>query len=625
MFCFLVFQAERQRAVHAIDERLNLAIVAVESMLPEGLHATALEAASLPLDEELSLSTELSELAQAFDTPYLYTLVLDEDGIVRFVLSSMSPEELRGERPFTSSYFIAYEEMQDTLAESMPQGQVLTEEYSDRWGTFRSRFSPATDRDGVKFYIGADADISQVGDAALQAALRTAGFYLLVCLIALPLLGYILWRLRKDRLAAIRKLALDELTGLPSRYQLKADLEEMDRPRLVIINILRFREINEHYGPAVGDMVLRRFGRFLTAMTLKEFPGHKTYRVHGDEFALAHDTKTLPEDIDLAFKQFLQQIGQFGFRLPDDTELKIRLATGVALDVGEHQPASDLLAHAHLALQEAESSGQPLVVYHPTLSNARGAQNDLQELALLDKALNEDRIRIHFQAIFRSDDLQIEGYEILARMVDDHGEIVRSPNRFLPIAHRYRLYYRITRTIIQQTLEWMQHHDKRASINLSIADIEHADTARFIIDSLKKSGCADRVSFELLETDAIADLGRVRKFFRTVRALGCRVGIDDLGKDYSNFDRLTMLAVDFVKLDGVVIQSLVSNPDAHEVVGEFIALAHRNGITVTAEYISDQDLLRTARRLRCDYLQGFELGRPQAEPQAEVALSQPVA
>lgn len=609
VFSVLTYVGEKQRALDSLDQRLELAAATVTSVLPENLHQRAMDERVLSLTDEKGLAAKLGALAEGLDVSYLYTLILDREGQVRFVISSPSPDEIVDVAPYEPSYRVLYEEMQETLVKRMRAQERFVTEYEDRWGEFRSLFQPATEASGTAFYVAADAEIERVQDAALRAALLAAGFLAVVCVVAFPLLLYVFWRWRGDRRDAVARLAYDNLTGLASRQQLELDLQRLEHPRLVVVSILGFEGITEHYGPAVGDMVLQRFGRFLGALRIEGFPGHRSYRVHGEEFALVHDGPGLPDDVDTLFAEFLRQIGDFSYGLPDNTPLRLRVATGVVLD-----KSIDMLDHGRLAQREAVQKHQALVVYGPQLGTAAGARHDLRELAALRSALDQGRIVPYFQPIFRSDDLSVASYEVLARLVDDGGSVLRYPGVFLPVAHRYHLYYSVIRTILSQTVAWVKRHDTRVNMNLAMFDIEHRPSADYILDSLRKSGVADRFSFELLETDAIADLERVRWFFRALRELGCRVGVDDLGKDYSNFDRLAALEVDFVKLDGLVVQHIEDDADVRGVVGELVAISHRNGVTVTAEHISSRALQDAATALGCDFLQGFHLGGPQAQP-----------
>jgi EAL domain-containing protein (putative c-di-GMP-specific phosphodiesterase class I) len=187
------------------------------------------------------------------------------------------------------------------------------------------------------------------------------------------------------------------------------------------------------------------------------------------------------------------------------------------------------------------------------------------------------------------------------------------PDEFIPLAHRTKIYYKVIRVMLQQAIEFVNKHNCDVSINIDVTDINNPRTQTFIFDSLKSSGRAKNIQFELLENEVINDYTSVIEFINKIKVLGASIGIDDLGKGHSNFDRLIRLPVDFVKIDRSIILYLLKDSQALKLTKEIVAMAHGNGLKVVAEYCESKEISDLAIELGVDYLQGHYLGEPCAE------------
>lgn len=587
-----------------INALLHQGVESMRASLPEGLHDKAISGEPLDYEDERALSYLLWDLSQSHGLKYLYTLVRADDGNVKFVTSSPTPDEYELNE-YESVYLEDYFELNDTLAPLFDSSEDLYLEYSDRWGEFRSIFRPVETATGQVFMLGADIDIAEVKKAALISAVKTAIMLALIFLMCTPLVYLILRSRQREMKIKMEALLTDPMTKLGNRVALTEDLKTMKHPHLLILDVIKFTDINNAYGPAKADQIVCKFAKHLKNFQHPALVQPKIYRMYGDEFAVAIDQEKLPPDMDELFKDFLNYVTSFQYNVSYSDTIRVKVCAGVVLN-----RTHDLVTSAKIAHLTAQEKSKPLVVFDEDLPQAAGFRENLRQLETLRAAIKEDRLIAWFQPIFDSRSGDVVSYEALARIIDDNGDIELMPDEFLPVAHRYRIYYKVTRAVLKYAVKWMTTNDCKVSINLSISDIEHKGTREYIIRTIHQSGMGSRLSFELLESESITDMDLTKKFFAQLARLGCTVGIDDLGKEYSNFDRLMALPLDFVKLDGSVIEVIVEKETGFSLVEKIVTLAHQNDLRVTAEVISSEKHMQVAKLLHCDYAQGYYLGLP---------------
>ncbi len=232
----------------------------------------------------------------------------------------------------------------------------------------------------------------------------------------------------------------------------------------------------------------------------------------------------------------------------------------------------------------------------------------------LRHALERELFVVHYQPIVSLRDRHVSHYEALGRLADEPtGELV-SPGRFLPAAERSGLIRQIDRLVLEQVLVLVASSppaDLRVAVNLSALSVTDPAMLGHVQRALARHGVeAERLVFEITETDAISDLDRARAFCAGVRALGCEVALDDFGAGFGSFRYLKALPFDYLKIDGGFVRSLPCSPKDQLVVQALAGLAQGMGVQTIAEYVTDRATLELLRRYGVDYAQGFEVGRP---------------
>jgi EAL domain-containing protein (putative c-di-GMP-specific phosphodiesterase class I) len=215
-----------------------------------------------------------------------------------------------------------------------------------------------------------------------------------------------------------------------------------------------------------------------------------------------------------------------------------------------------------------------------------------------------------FQPILDVSSGQIVKYEALVRILDEKGEVVSSPGEFMPIAYQSRLCHKLTRVVVDRVLETIRPTSHIVSINLSVKDLFDQKTREYIIRRIRESGLGEQIEFELLEQQVIASYVTAAAYIKQLKSCVSSVGMDDLGRLYSNFDRLFTLPLDFVKIDGMIVQAMERDSDAKSIIEGIVTFARQKGIHVIAEHCYNQHVCDMVVSMNVDLLQGFHIGVP---------------
>lgn len=396
---------------------------------------------------------------------------------------------------------------------------------------------------------------------------------------------------------ATQHLYFDNLTTLPNRLKLQEDLSLNTINTVAILNIDDFKEINDFFGIDAGDWLLKQIAYWLGEMKLSP------YRLGGDEFAFrlkpGNTSTQFRHDIEILLSLLSEKL----FLISDET-IHIRATVGIAID------SDKPLIHADVALNKARNNKLPYSVYDQSEGIEQQYQANIAMSAQIRQALVEHRIVCQYQPIVSCTSGKIEKYETLVRIQNEDGTLI-GPYDFLPIAQKTKLYHHITQEVVYQACNLFASRDEQFSINLSSSDILDVRTIATIENILRQTGTADRIIFEILESEGIENFDEVASFITRMKTLGAKIAIDDFGTGYSNFENILKLNVDILKIDGSLIKSIDQNPRHRIVVEAIVDFAHRIGIDTVAEYVATDEILKNVTELGITYAQGFYTGKPQ--------------
>ncbi|TCT23226.1 diguanylate cyclase (GGDEF)-like protein [Thermomonas haemolytica] len=413
----------------------------------------------------------------------------------------------------------------------------------------------------------------------------------------------------------------DALTGLSNRRRFEEDLEAFfhaaertpSQLALLVFDLDEFKYVNDTYGHRAGDAVLNRIA--VEVRTL--IRGDDTlYRLGGDEFVvlMAHAS---PHEASQLAERIVRRIGQTPHEINGQT-LRLTCSLGIAHFPTHAGNAQDLGAHADMAMYQAKHTGKNRwSLYRPDHDASRAMTIHLGWNDRIAEALEHDRLRLHFQGIYRARDGHLEHLEALLRMEDArHAGTLILPNEFITHAEKSGKILEIDRWVIRRCIDLLGRHPHlpALAVNISGRSVDDTDLPAFIAEELRRHHVDPRrLLVELTETSAVSDMGDAARFIAALRRMGCLVCLDDFGAGFSSFAYLKHLNADILKIDGMFIRDLPQDTDNQVFVRTIIEVARGMGKQTVAEFVEDGRTLLMLREMGVDMVQGYHLDRPKAE------------
>lgn len=398
------------------------------------------------------------------------------------------------------------------------------------------------------------------------------------------------------------KLHFDELTGLYSRYSFFEDIKDINTPIVFIIDINKFKIINEIYGTAVGSIVLKKFAEFLKEFTRDST--YKVYRLSGDEFILRDDVEYInPEKYEEDIVHFYNLLNDFKVDIENDT---ISIEVTMGLSTSQH----DAFECAKIALEYAKLHKRPYEMYSTAIDKRNEEQDALVWKNRTKAAIADNRVVAVYQPIVDRDG-EILKYETLIRLKDSKNEKLIPPSCFLEIAIKTGLYSTLSSHVIFEALHLADTSSYAISINFTYGDIKNETLLNEIEAFFKTSvKLGNRIVFEITESESIADYVVVKNFIKRFRAYGIGFAIDDFGSGFSNFEYILEIEPDYLKIDGSLIKSIDTDTKAHILVGAIVEFSHKLGIKIIAEHVHSKEIFDMLKALNVDEYQGFYFSEP---------------
>lgn len=396
---------------------------------------------------------------------------------------------------------------------------------------------------------------------------------------------------------------IDINTQLPNRQKLLMDKMELHSnidATLIIINIDSFQNTNNFYGHNFGDKFLKVIGKWLS----KNLPplDSTLYKFEADIYAILVKA---PFN-EFALKKYLKKLSM---KITKDRIVCDDVEVDTTLSIGAVQAKKHLLRLASIACKEAKNARVPFMIYDKNSNKDKEYEHNVTMNRILKDALAKDLIVPFFQPIINVHTNEIEKYETLMRIKKEDGSFYL-PHEFLHVAKHSKVYSKLSMSLIQKAFETFQISSNGFSINLSYLDMTNIVTTTFILEKLEEFNVGPWVIFEILESDGIENYDAVLDFIGRVKSYGAQIAIDDFGAGYSNFERLTELRVDYIKIDGSLIRNIDKNEEMRIIVKTIVSFAKELGIKTIAEYVHSAEVLEQVQALHIDYAQGFHIGKP---------------
>ena len=406
----------------------------------------------------------------------------------------------------------------------------------------------------------------------------------------------------------------DELTGLPNRAMFNQHLQETvetanrrdGNGAVLLVDLDRFKFVNDRLGHAAGDELLRQVAIRLTGVV--DPATSLVARLGGDEFAIILMAVADDARVETLCRRIVAELGRpFSLR---KGEAQIGASVGGALLPRDASDAQSALRCADLALYESKEGGRGCHHMFAAELNAKFQTRHAVE-ADLRQALERGEFELHFQPKYRTACGELTGVEALLRWRHPVRGLLL-PGAFIEVAEQTGLIVPIGEWVLETACAHAAGWPRLGmAVNLSPAQLRDPGIVAAVHNALTRSGIDPaRMELEVTERQLLEDLEGSRAILLELKALGVRLAVDDFGTGYNSFAHLQCLPFDRIKIDRQFVNGIGNSGKAEAIVAAILSMARGLGMTVTAEGIEQQDQLTYLRDAQCSEVQGFLLGRP---------------
>lgn len=413
----------------------------------------------------------------------------------------------------------------------------------------------------------------------------------------------------------------DPLTGLPNRAFLSDNLPGMlersaaagKEAAVIVVDLDRFKEINDVHGHNAGDLLLQTLANRLRALT---GPGELVARVGGDEFVAVKQDVSSRQEVDGFVRRLVDCVLD-----PVHNKAKtlsVGASVGVSLYPDHAGDADDLIGAADLAMYRAKRSLTDKICYYDRSMDE--GRRERSALAIeLRHALDRDEFELYYQPQHDMKSGEVTAFEALLRWHHRERGLI-APEEFIPIAEENGLIIPIgewvLKTACAEVATWRKPY--KIAVNIAAAQLTQADLPKVVHETLLATGlAASRLELEITEASIIEDRERALHVVRKLKALGVTIAMDDYGIGYSSLSTLQIFPFDRVKIDRSFVEDVANDSASAAIVRATILLANDLRIPVLAEGVEKQENFEFLRAEGCSEMQGFLFGRPQ--PLSEIA------
>ena len=398
---------------------------------------------------------------------------------------------------------------------------------------------------------------------------------------------------------------IDTLTGLPNRRALHMNIErdatDGAEVALALVDLDRFKQVNDHYGHHVGDQLIQQAAGILTELCGEEA---QVYRLGGDEFAISMIgplAGTILEGISRNIVDRLSRPVAIG-----DRRVVVGASIGLSRSTGSDGLASsELLRRSDVAMDASKRGGkQRCTWFSEDFDRNREAQRELDDE--LRKALVNEEFRLHYQPLVHADTQQIVAVESLIRWQRPQGDPI-GPHIFIPVAEESGLINEIglwvLRTACRDALGW---GEIKLSVNISAAQLRNPEFPIQLGQILEETGFpAERLELEITETCLVLDPVVAERSLDVIRGFGVNISLDDFGTGYASIGFLRQFRFEKLKLDRSLVVQAEDDDGSRAMMLSSITVARALDMGVTAEGVETEEQAAMVRTAGCDHIQGW--------------------
>lgn len=526
---------------------------------------------------------------------YIYLLYRDKDDKFRFLIDASKIDKAR----FYQKFDVFDKEYRDIYITKKPQ--IIRQ--NDIENLYLTYLYPIIVKDKVIAVLSVDIT-TQIQQNILKLVKPLETFFIVLIFLVFLLLIMTILQIFHYLLTR-KKIFTDPLTNLYNRNYLKEislDIK-LDEYSIAMLDLDRFKYINDTYGHKTGDYILSRSCSIIKNSIRKD---DILIRYGGEEFLLLVKN-TYQESINSLCERIRINIEKNLF-IYESNEINVHVSIGVYENPEREKNINEAIKVADKMLYIAKKEGRNRVVYHNDTSK-NDVNTKTKDIDFVKLALNENRVTCYFQPIYDAKTNTILKYEALVRIIDTNGDII-SPFFFLSGLKHTNIHYKLTQRILSIVFEKFKDNDKHVSININFSDLINEDIENSIKEMCQDKNLASRLTFEILESDEIENIQLFKEKIKLLHSLGTKVSIDDFGSGYSNFRAVLDIEANYLKIDGSLIKNIDTNEKDFKVVHSIINFAKEANMKTVAEFVHSKNVYDKLLELDVDYMQGFYIAQP---------------
>ncbi|MFK5977111.1 MAG: bifunctional diguanylate cyclase/phosphodiesterase [Sulfurovum sp.] len=425
--------------------------------------------------------------------------------------------------------------------------------------------------------------------------------FLIITLLVLLVLAYRYYKLR-------RALLFDNLTGTHTKVFLEEffNRNNLNEYNAILIDMDEFVEINKLYGYEIGDTIIKEFAKTILNNVASS---SKVIRTSGTEFFII-----IHKDMDCfeIFAKKLFQLLSAKKYLIENNLVNMTISMSSMLIPEKVSSVQNIQRLLDEKLLEIKSRGKNdfAIIDTRTISQVQYTNIDY-----IKESLEDERLICLYQPIYNTKTQKIIKYEALVRLIDkdDKSKLI-TPFYFMDMIKGTSQYIKMSKLVFYNVFNTLHKYPHiKLSVNLDLNDLYNRDMMNLIKKNLYENrAVANRLTFEILETNELKDYKKVVLIFKQLKAFGSKIALDDFGSGYTNYSYLIKLDIDILKIDGSLIKELhISKERAKIVLSSIQKLAKELNFELIAEFVSDESTYNMVKELDIEFSQGYYLGKPE--------------
>lgn len=414
----------------------------------------------------------------------------------------------------------------------------------------------------------------------------------------------------------------DSATGVYSRNYFIQRLDhaiqkvphEHNKIQVLYLDVDDFNVVNDSLGFEVGDEVLIKFSEILSKYISHDV---KVGRFNNDEFALALFRAKSDNEILDVYHDIINALKK-PVKLSDGSEIFINISAGIAR-YPDGKTAKELVKCADIAMYNIKQQGKNgMCVFEQKMLNPFFRNAQIEQM--LRNSIDNESFFLHYQPQYFSVKKELRGFEALIRW-KPYGELI-SPMEFIPIAEKTGSIISIGNWVLNKAFadfaEWKNKYGYRGviSVNISAVQLKEKNFAQTVIECMKKNGLeATDIEIEITESVLIGDYNEAIRILKELKEEGFRISLDDFGTGFSSLSYLKELPIDTLKIDKSFVDSILTDKSTGIITDAMVAMVKKLGMETIAEGVETEEQYEYLKRINCDNIQGFLLGRPMNQEQ----------